>query len=87
MIFAKWKRFWHCLFNLHCSIDIFTSQETIITCSCGKVFNKINPKNLMGYEMIQLVAENYDEIMKVWEELGGKGTIAEAAIEWNKRRK
>lgn len=42
------------------------------------------------YEIIQLYSENTEEINKVWEELSHRGesscTLAEATIEWNKRK-
>ena len=38
------------------------------------------------YDIMQLISEHFDEIMKVWEELGDEKTLAEAAIVWRKRQ-
>jgi hypothetical protein len=42
-------------------------------------------EELTGYEIVQLAAEHYDEIEKIWMDGSKVKNLAEAIIEWGKR--
>jgi hypothetical protein len=43
---ARFRRFWHILFHLHCAIDIINADgSTVIMCQCGKSWGGMPAEN------------------------------------------